>query len=423
MARFRYFLFLALVSYFIVLKFGIGGTAVKGLSLKNAIFYVTLLSIFLIQAAERRPFISGIPGGIYIILLIGYAGFTILISSVLPGKAPPKMEMIHAWKSELADPFFLYAACCLIFRNKEEALSAMRLMVIIFGVLNIICLFSFITGMQLPIDVIREGSGGWRYTGYMGISNQGAYALIFMLPFAYYFLRESRKTVMKLLYLVIILTSVAGVLPTGSRGGTMTMTAIILLFSYLRSEYRLVGYYFGMIFLFGMLLTITHPENLIKLADKFSVFMEAEGDINEITHGRSQNWVAILEILASNPLAIVSGIGWGTYFANIRTGAAHNEYLLLIFQLGAVGFIFFLLSVLSYVRVMKRYEQRKTDMFYKCMICSLFVLFANAMFGVVQMAFYAYTLGIGISYILLERREAAAAALERKKSDLSMQAG
>jgi O-antigen ligase len=138
------------------------------------------------------------------------------------------------------------------------------------------------------------------------------------------------------------------------------------------------------------------------LWEKFGVFTQAQGNIHEMTHGRTLNWIAIFKLLLDNPLAIISGIGWGTYFSNIRTGAAHNEFLLLFLQLGAIGFTLFLLFLFSYFKILYRFAGKKEDLFYKCLVCSLFVLFANAMFGVVEMTFYAYTLGIGISYILLD---------------------
>ena len=407
MTRLRYILFL-LITFSIIATniWGIGGSAVKGLSLKNAAIYFSIIVLLIIQLAERKLYVRNIPAILPISIIFVLGMCSLLYAGIFAeGVKLDRFESLVEFKSKLFDPVFLYIAGSTIFKRPQQSQAALKTLVNIYGVLNILALLSFFSGISL---IGREilSHGGQRFSSFGPIANQGAYALAFLLPLIYYFYSESKKILHKSSGMIMIMACIGGILLTGSRGAYLLIPVQVMGFCLLTRNIRL----FSLATIAGTaaaaLLMMVNPDFLMAALNRITLLNS--DNLREISSGRTMIWEGIFHIMSNQPIALVTGVGWGTYRAHIfhvlgSTPAAHNYYLKVMLEIGIIGFGVLITGIIVYLTKIKNLAKSSSSLFFQCAMCSFFALFWNTMLASLEsfMLYYAWFIGLMTNYSLL----------------------
>ena len=177
-------LFLAVLAMIVFAKLYAAPSMITGLSLKNIVLYTASIAI-LLSYADRLSLLRDLPGAAPVAVLLVLAPLSMLYAPVLAGgvKLVP-FDMLADYKNELFDPFLLYGIGFLLTARPEAGLRPLRAVVITFGLLNILALSFYVTGIN-PFYQNVLSQQHTRFASYGIYSNQGAYSLEMFLPLTY----------------------------------------------------------------------------------------------------------------------------------------------------------------------------------------------------------------------------------------------
>ncbi len=187
---------------------------------------------------------------------------------------------------------------------------------------------------------------------------------------------------------------------TGSRAATIGWLIMVVLFSYRRVK-RLVFVLLAMLLFFAL---ISSAGGLFDIA----VVERATEKLSSITQramdptlsGRTVQWAAALDFIASNPSTFLWGVGWGFGGMVLPTaiGNAHCMYLQVLLELGIVGLIMFLVLLFNMYRLLQGKDSLLTalraafigllaasltgEVFYPVVAMGSFLGFVAIMFGI-----------------------------------------
>jgi O-antigen ligase len=402
--------FIFLLSGLIIQQiWGVGSSAIKGLSLRNFALYFPMILLFLMMAVEKRRIIAVTPGGVILLCFVGYAGFTAFAAGYLPGvTATSRLDMYALVKNQLIVPFLLYLLGCSVFSDKKTYLLLIKVAVVTFAVFNILGLSILFTGFNIAGFKALSHHGS-RYAGFIGIANQGAYALAFLLPLIAYFLEISDSRKAKIVFLFLFFTTLASIVPTASRGCLILLPLMFGLMYFFTRSFKLILMVFLGMGVGIIVFSIISPEYVTNAVERFSLWQDAES-IHKVSAGRTYFWQAAFKLLANNPLLLISGSGWGTFEANIAPysegfiGAAHNFYIKALVQTGIIGFFLLLSFIAIFLNKMVKYGKKNNHVFFMHLIPLLFVLFWNTMLASLEgsMWYYSIFLGLCVGFVLDE---------------------
>ncbi|PIE67469.1 MAG: hypothetical protein CSA23_04280 [Deltaproteobacteria bacterium] len=406
MSKIRFILFLAIsITIISAIIWGVGGSDIRGLSLKNTVFYLSVLILIVVNLSERDLLIKKIPSFFPLSLFFLIGASSLLYAGLFSdGVKLDRLESLVEFKAKLLDPIFLYIAGAIIFRSARQSSSALRLLVAIFSLLNIVALLSFFSGINfLGRDVLSHS--GQRFSSFGPIANQGAYALAFLAPIIYYFLNRTNSIVIKAFYLTMVLSCLSGIMLTGSRGAYLLVPLQVIGISMLTKNVRLLIFsILGGFVVFGFILA-SNSSFLINVLNRMSIFQAA--NLREVSSGRTMIWGGILEYMYNEPLAIVTGVGWGTYRAHIRgvlgsSPAAHNYYLKIWLELGTVGLGILITGIYVYIYKFAKLVRKPNPLFFQCAACAYFALFWNTMLASLEsfLLYYAWFSGLITNYAI-----------------------
>jgi O-antigen ligase len=94
-------------------------------------------------------------------------------------------------------------------------------------------------------------------------------------------------------------------------------------------------------------------QNIDLVAERFD--QSTSTNLDELSSGRSAIWRATILVQAENPISFLIGNGWNAHTNSGIWKSAHNSYLLMLYELGAIGLILFailMVTVISQVRVL-----------------------------------------------------------------------
>lgn len=184
------------------------------------------------------------------------------------------------------------------------------------------------TGMTLAGTMPNVGDGRVAGVGIFADPNAIALAIVMTIPFIYNFMVSKTNLFGKLLLIGIVCLDLYGFYLTKSRGGILSMLAVLFLISTQAGSFRfkLTG---GIIFFLGLLVISNFlPEDLVSRAGSIS-----EGAQDESVEVRQQAWYHGLGLFKSDP---VFGVGVGR-FTDETSHTAHNSFILAAAEMGLVG--------------------------------------------------------------------------------------
>ncbi len=182
-------------------------------------------------------------------------------------------------------------------------------------------------------ELQRAGAGNMM----LGDPNDTAAIILMMFPLCYYLFFNDPKRWMRGVYALAMVLSLVAVVLTGSRGGFLGLVFLLFLL-WLRSQRKILGLFVALA-VFGILWT-TAPEGYRERIHSITHYQEDESAMARVYLRK-----AAIAMFLHNPLV---GIGVGNFndfardYGAITFHTAHNMYLLVLGELGALGIAVFL---------------------------------------------------------------------------------
>lgn len=421
-------LFFSVLAMIVVVKLYVAPSAITGLSIKNIVLYLVCVSILLFYM-NRLSMLKSLPGAGAVAVLLILAPLSMLYAPVLAdGAHLVVFDMLADYKNELFDPFLLYGVGYLLTARPEAGLRPLRAVVITFGLLNILALSYYVTRVN-PFYQNVLSQQHTRFASYGIYSNQGAYSLAMFMPLTYYLYIRTRIQWARLFYLFLMLTSVAGIALSGSRGAVLALVAEFFLLMIWTRQY---GFFLGVFALgaIGVVIfaLVTHGHFLKDALARMKLFagnhredqlLRGEGfsTLDIISSGRTFVWHAILQLFAQHPLAVFVGFGWGTYHAHIyrllgTVIATHNMFLKMWAEAGFAGLFLTAWLGRDVFRTFRQWVRPYDRLLYQCILAAMFIVLWAFMLSTPINVYmiWSFTFGILAGYARYARQRSEARA-------------
>ena len=200
------------------------------------------------------------------------------------------------------------------------------------------------------------GAGRFRLAGKMFDPNDTAYVLVSLLPLCLSVVRFANGPLKRLVAVVAILSGIAIVLQTGSRGGLVGLGAVLLILLLTKAggigkahKCLIVVMLVSALLVFGDLINVERYLTLTDISSDYNVSSRG---------GRLELWQAAIDFSFANPL---TGVGvncypWAHFLARAGVGdtylqyhVVHNSFLQVSAEMGLIGFgVFTLINVRSF---------------------------------------------------------------------------
>jgi len=262
--------------------------------------------------------------------------------------------VITAWNNRLAydicQSMSIYFMIYLIAINVVDSLK----------LLNRLIWALFIVHFSFAIKGILEG--GMAGGAFMGDENDFALAMNMMIPFAFFMFLGVKSKIEKLGILLIMVTLTLAIISSMSRGGWVGLIVTII-FCVIRSRRVFAGLFIMLI------LTVA----IVSFApQKYWAEVETITDTHEATAASRINyWKAAVRMFRDYPITGVGanngGIRMPEYYIGPRDSvtewgrAFHGTLPQILAELGSLGFICYILMIITAIKYLNRMSRRKSN--------------------------------------------------------------
>jgi len=352
----RYLLMLLYVISAAEATFELGLAIVPGLSATNLLLYVLIFTV-LARAVLTNTQIQFPLLGIHVAfgVLAAYAALSWGLNSLFD-PTYPSFNGLMALKNEIVDNFLFFLVFFFGANSHEDAKK------IFLFALHLIAIMTMLTIVDVSalfdLGIMEQGPDG-RVSGPIGSSNQyGAFMAFFVPIFAA--MAMGSKGVARPYWWFIFLCGFGLLIATGSRGTYVAMLAAVVIGVKFIKPYfdrraiRRVG-----LQLAAVLVVITVSvavTNLELVASRLE--QSTSTDMDQLSSGRTAIWRATILVQAENPYTFFYGNGLNSHEKSGIWKSAHNTYLLILYELGLVGLIMFLILLFSIIRQVRTLVKR-----------------------------------------------------------------
>jgi O-antigen ligase len=333
--------------------FELGLAVAPGVSAKNLLLYALVFTI-LARAVLVNTEIYIPLANIHVafLLLVSYATISWMMHSLFD-PTYPSFVAFKALKSELVDNFLFFGV---FFFGPNNYADAKRIFLFSLHLIAILSLLTIVDMSALINLGIMEQDVDGRVRGPIGESNQyGAFMVFFVPLFAAMALGS--KGVAQVAWWIVFLCGAMLMVSTGSRGaylgvviGVITGLKFILPYFDRRRLWRTASKIGAVCLVIAIAIGV---QNIDLVAERFD--QSTSTNLDELSSGRSAIWRATILVQAENPISFLIGNGWNAHTNSGIWKSAHNSYLLMLYELGAIGLILFailMVTVISQVRVL-----------------------------------------------------------------------
>lgn len=324
-----------------------------GVSAKNLLLYALVFAI-LARAVLVNTELYVPLANIHVafLLLVTFATVSWTLHSLFD-PTYPSFSAFKALKSELVDNFLFFGV---FFFGPNNYADAKR--IFLFG-LHLIAILSLLTivDMSALFDLgIMEQDVDGRVRGPIGESNQyGAFMVFFVPLFAAMALGSTG--VARVAWWIVFFCGAALMVTTGSRGAYLGVVLgiafglkFVLPYFDRRRLWRTASKIGAVCLIIAIAIGV---QNIDLVAERFD--QSTSTDLDELSSGRSAIWRATILVQAEKPMSFLIGNGWNAHTNSGIWKSAHNSYLLMLYELGAIGVVLFavlMFTVIAEVRVL-----------------------------------------------------------------------
>jgi hypothetical protein len=327
-----------------------------GLSVKNALLYVSALLIAIESSITRNRKLELMSVIVPYCILVFYAMLTMLVIVLFLDYQfyEPRPAAIRL-KTKLLDQLLMLLVFFYGVTNLKDALWLLKALI---WTTMFSCFITIIDTFDIPnLGIITTREDG-RVEGILASSQEFAALITFFLPLmaALWWTETGKKR--KLAFLGIGL-GFAALLTAASRGAIFGFVAGSTFAAfYLRRWISAKAFLRASAA--GLALSLTAVALLLisDFGDVLTTRMTHgldTGDTTTMTSGRSQNWSNILGEMFDYPLTFITGFGWESFFHSIGYHrATHSVYVDRLYNLGIIGLSLTLVLYFNSMAVARR---------------------------------------------------------------------
>lgn len=332
--------------------FSLDASLAPGLSVKNALLYVTALSLLvrIVLSGRFRLQLVGLQG--CFLFLLAYATVSWLIA-LLAIKYPDYefLTSVIALKNALYDHAIFFMVFFYAARTLDDALAVTD--ALLFGVVfaNVITVLdaSGVLGWNIiPVRTEYAAEMG-RVQGAFGESNQHSALVVMLLP-AMFAKAMLTRGAWRLFWAGGALFAVAAVFMTASRGAMLGILLAGIWGGFVFRRFISLGKLTGWIGVSALVVSIV----LVALSATYTQLLTERvfslsfgGNAVDASSGRTEIWANALHVMMESPWTFLTGFGWNVYSSMDFEYAPHNTYLGFWFNLGLPGLLAFLLVLVQ----------------------------------------------------------------------------
>ena len=390
-----------------------------GLSVKNAFLYLIFALLAVETALTRRRRLELLPVFVPFALYVFYAVFSWAVVVLLvdyPTYSP--LRTLIALKSGPIENLLVLLVFFYGTRDAPRAIWLIRNIVFLIVIGNVFTVVDALGVMDLTSMEMRQDG---RVGGPIGQSNEYAHFLDLFLPVivATYLVSTGPK---KLLMLGGLVISGIAYMMALSRGAIVGLAAAGVAGAFwLRA--MISPTVIARAGLTAMLLSVAILGGAFA-AGYGDLILERFGQFTAGSHvassGRTTFWTEALRSMLQQPISFLTGYGWEAYESSREFRyATHNEYLNILYNLGAIGLSFFLVTALNVLRTARagiRHAAGVSRPFLIAFVFGFLALLGSIFFGGIYAAGIYVWAFVGICMRLAVLHTAAEAATDEERA-------
>ena len=328
-----------------------------GVSIKNAMLYLVATAIAIESSISRNRKLDLLPVVLPMAILILYASMSwLMIVVFLESPNYAALGTLVRLKIKLFDQFLMLLVFCYGLVNWKDALWLFKALTwtVIVG-----CLITVIDSFNIPdLGIITTRDQDGRVEGIIGSAQEFGGLLAFVLPaiLAVWWKEAGLKKFAALVGVGLVLVSI---MLSASRGAMLGVVAGAIIAAFYLRQYLSPKVIARATMLVAVAIAISTVVVLSTdfgalLVSRLSTGLES-GDVQAISSGRTAIWYAAWQQLAQYPIALITGMGWETYFQSVgHRYATHSVYLDRLYNLGIIGLALFVVSFVNAIVIMRR---------------------------------------------------------------------
>jgi putative inorganic carbon (hco3(-)) transporter len=267
----------------------------------------------------------------------------------MPAAASPK-DSLDTLTDRFLKTVIIFVLMVNLTDTRRRLFSLWKLVVICGAALGVAAIRSYLKGEFAARGVRIEGLVGGMFEN----PNDLATALDLLLPFAVA-LMLVHKGGARLFYLCCAVVMAAGVLVTFSRGGFLGLIALGVVLLWKLAKGRRPKTILGAALICGILLAVMPGGYGSRIATIFNSEEDKTGSSQE----RRELMERAATVAISRPIV---GVGMGNFHIySINEKVAHNAYLEIAAELGAIGLIAYLIVIFAPLRSLRRIERQTSE--------------------------------------------------------------
>lgn len=345
----RYLLLIVFTTMLAGRALGLDLSLAPGLSVKNALLYLSAVVIAIESGVARNRKIELLSVITPFALAFFFALFswTVVLLLLEYSFYSPRATLIRM-KGKVFDQLLMLLVFFYGVRNLKDALWMIRALVWIITVGNLITVIDTFNIPNLGIISARDTDG--RVEGFTDSAQDYGALLAFSLPMtvAVWWTETGR---LRAIALFGIGLSLMGLLLAASRGAIFGLLVGGMLAAFLLrhvlSTRLLIRVSILALALSMAVVTVLLVSDFGEILASRMTKGVGSSDLRTLTSGRSENWSNILGQMMANPLTFVTGFGWEVFYE--REGHRHGTHSVYIDQLYSLGFVGLLLYIAPFI--------------------------------------------------------------------------
>jgi O-antigen ligase len=318
-----------------------------GLNPTNITMYIAILTLLITDVFTGRMKQVKIPNLNILIFLCTYVGIDILVRNISHSPLPAEfsfVEQLQTYKKFVFDPAIIFCISFFLINKSKEREAYLAIMIVTFSTLFIgaiiLIKLNIVTvhGIQDPTK---------RFSSLTGNPNQDSYLLCILLPYAYYLFKKSKIIIFKALFGTIMLSSSVIVVLSGSRGGLLSLLLIFGLIIIKIKDYKLL--LLGIILFPIVVYSLWDNPMVVSTVERITLAGDAGASLQgNMSAGRMDIWLALLDVYSSELSNAVIGTGFGTAEYEVRA-PPHNMYLKILVENGIIGIFIWFIFIAKFI--------------------------------------------------------------------------
>jgi len=393
MNKINYFLAILFMIFIFIFEFcfEISLSDIKGISLKNIVLYLMMLSLIVQKIFFRKDLFVHNELTFFILLYCVYYFVNISFKNLVLNKSLFSTDFLIYLKSSL-DPLIVFTVLYSLSLKSSHLKKIIFFMTIIICIFNLLSLFSSFGLINFSNIYYNEKYG--RVEGALHEPNADAACIAMFIPLLASYIFFYRHKFIQIFMVLNFVLAIFALMLTGSRGGFLAAITGLSCFYFLNQQQKkirsiLTFFSFATVaccIIFVVFLTL--PADSQFGLENNVVLRYEEQDLDSYSSGRLGVWINCIEMYIENPL-----LGSPKTFSKVFGCNTHNTYLEVLFYQGIIGIFLYLAIFLFQYIYAKKYYLRNNYYIYSAYISCFISFFVSMCFlNMFSLYYFFFTL-------------------------------